>query len=163
MGKRESDTFRRSEAVLAIQNHAVTAIEQKNRGARALIFALMDHQVGIIELKGNACAIAANGIEERTANVHVQCVAEFIRLRRAAGFDAGGQVASIVPAKTAFAERCEQILQGFETEEIESFVGDLESRFCVRLRLPYLSPGSLRGWRSNLCGLVRLRDVAFPL
>src|ERR1700733_1802689 len=103
MGKRESDTCRGGEAVLAIQNHAVAAIEQKNGGARALIFALMDHQVGIIEFEGNACAIAANGVEERAADVHVQGVAEFIGLRRAAGFNAGGQVTSVVPSKTAFA------------------------------------------------------------
>src|SRR5271170_2662439 len=104
MRKRERDTLRWSEAVLAIQNHAVAAIEQKNRRARALIFALMDHQVGVIELDGNARAVALNGVEKRCANVHVQRVAEFIGLRRAAGFHSGGEVARIVPAKAALAQ-----------------------------------------------------------
>src|ERR1700735_5728771 len=105
MRKRESDTFRRSEAVLSIQNHAVAAIEQKNRGARALVFALMDHQVGIVEFDRNAGAIAPDGVEEGAAEVHIERVAEFIGLGRSAGFDASSEIAGVVAAKAAFAER----------------------------------------------------------
>ena len=55
-------------------------------------------------------------------------VAEFILLRRTGGFDAGGQIARVVPAEARFSQRAQKILQRFETEKIERFVGDLEAR-----------------------------------
>ena len=68
---------------------------------------------GIIDLDGNFRAVAAHGVEERFADVEVQRVAEFVGARSAAGFDAGGEIARVVAAETALAERAEQILAAF--------------------------------------------------
>ena len=160
MREGERDAFGGSEAVLAVKNHAVAAIEHQHRGAGALILALMDHQVGIIELDGHGRAVALDGIEKRSADVHVQRVAKFVLLRSAAGFDAGGEIARVVPAEAALSERGEQILERFESEKIERLVGDFKSRFGVRLMFADLAAGRLRGRRRH-ARLILLRDVAF--
>ena len=85
----------------------MAAIEQQNGGAGTLVFALVHHQVGVIKLDRNGRAIALHGIEKCSANVHVKGVAEFILLRRAARLHAGGQIARVVPAKAALAQRGE--------------------------------------------------------
>jgi hypothetical protein len=90
----------------------VAAIEHQDGGAGTLVLALVDHQVGIIELDGHLRAVAADGVEERGADVEIQRVAEFVGARDAAGFDAGGQLARVVAAEAALAERAEQILEG---------------------------------------------------
>ena len=72
------DALGRSEAIFAVKNHAVTAIEKKNGGARTLVFALMDGEVAVLEIDGNFDAVAANGVGERLANVEIENVAEFI-------------------------------------------------------------------------------------
>ncbi len=53
-------------------------------------------------------------------------VAELVGLRRAAGFDAGGQIARVVPSKARFAQRSQQIAQRLEAQEVETLVGDFE-------------------------------------
>ncbi len=57
----------------------MAAIEQHGRCARAVVFALMDHEVGVGHFDGYLGAFAADGVEERGANVHVEGVAEFVR------------------------------------------------------------------------------------
>ena len=46
--ERERDALGRREAVLAVEDHAVAAVEHDHRGAGALILALRDHEVGIV-------------------------------------------------------------------------------------------------------------------
>jgi len=77
------------EAIFAVENHAVAAVEEHYGGAGAVIFALMDHEVGIIHLDGNFYAFATDGVEERGADVEIEGVAKFILARDAAGLDAG--------------------------------------------------------------------------
>ena len=65
-------------------------------------------------------------IQDRAAGVDVHRVAELVQLRRAAGFDAGGHLARVVPAEAALADRPEQVAQRPIAEEVEALVGDLE-------------------------------------
>ena len=60
--ERERHALRRREAILAVENHAVAAIEHQHRGAGALILALVDHQVGVVHVRcGTLRAFAAHG------------------------------------------------------------------------------------------------------
>ena len=147
--QRQRDALGRREAILAVQNHAVAAVEHQHRGARALILALHDHQifvgdvdpargVGLPAAAGgrrpepDALALllgarfALRGVQQRAAGVEVQRVAELVRLRRAGRFDAGRLLARVVAAVAALAERAEQIAQRAVAEKIERLVGDLE-------------------------------------
>jgi hypothetical protein len=51
MRERHGDFFRRREAVLAIQNHGVRAIEHDHGGAGALILALMHVEIVVFEIE----------------------------------------------------------------------------------------------------------------
>jgi len=65
-----------------------------------------------------------------------------------------------VAAKTAAAERAEQILKGFEAEEIDGFVGDLEAHFL--LALLRLADSAARGGlrrRGDLGRLLRINEA----
>ena len=48
--ERERDPLGRREAVLAVEDHAVAAIEHDHRRARALVLALRDHQVRVVDV-----------------------------------------------------------------------------------------------------------------
>src|SRR5581483_3186354 len=76
---------------------------------------------------------ALDGARQRCRDIEIECVAEFVLLGGATRLDAGGEVARVVSAKTGFAQRSQQIAQGAESEEVETFIGDLE--FCLRLVL----------------------------
>ena len=133
--QRHRHALGRREAILAVEDHAVAAVEHQHGRARALIFALRDHQVFVVDVDaprapdGTAAfprSRALTAFSIVAAGIEVQRVAELMRLRRAAGFDAGGQVARVVPAGAALAERAEQIAQRAVAEKIERLVGDLE-------------------------------------
>src|SRR5438552_7505515 len=119
MRERHGHALGGSEAVFAIENHAVAAIEKDHRGAGTVVFALMHHQVRVGHFDGNFRAFTADSVEERGTNVHVERVAEFIGARDAAGFDSGGKVAGVVAAKAAAAKRAEQVLQSLEAQKID--------------------------------------------
>ena len=68
----------------------MAAIEKHDGGARTVVFALVHHEIGVRHLDGNFRAFTADSVEERRADVHVESVAEFIRARDAAGFNARG-------------------------------------------------------------------------
>ena len=80
---------------------------------------------------GTLRALAADGGKQRLADIQVQRVAEFVLLRGAGGFDAGGQIARVVAAEAGFAERAEQVLERLESQKIERFVGDFELDLAV--------------------------------
>src|SRR5579864_7995622 len=161
MRERHGHALRGSETVLAIENHAVAAIEQNDCGAGAVIFALVNHEVGVRHVDGNLRALAPHGVEESFAYVEIHGVAEFVGTRDAAGLDAGREVTRVVTAEDAAAQRAQKILQGFEAEKIDGFVSNLES--CLGLALVRLAElptrGSLRG-RRDLRWLLRI-DEAF--
>ena len=156
MRERERHALGRREAVLAVENHAVAAIEHQHGGAGALIFALVDHQVGVVEFDGNFRAFAAHGVEQRRADVQIQRVAEFVGARDAAGFDAGGQFARVVPAEAALAQRAQQILERPEAQKVDGLVGDFEARLFSAVVAPW--PTCPRGVFSGgavTCGIGR--------
>ena len=78
MRERHGHPLGRRETVFSVENHAVAAIEKHDRGTRAVVFALVDHEIGVGHLDGNFGALAADGVEERGADVHVERVAEFV-------------------------------------------------------------------------------------
>ena len=127
--ERHGDALGRCEAILAVENHAVAAVEHQHCGAGALILPLRDHQVLIVDVDAARCVArpaALDRVEDRGGGVEIHRVAELVWLRRAASFDAGRQIARVVPAGTAVAKRSEQIAQRLVAEEVERLVGDLE-------------------------------------
>src|SRR6266700_5368968 len=78
MRERHGHALGGCEAVLAVENHAVAAIEKDDGGAGALVFALVNHEVRVGHFDGDLGAFAADGVEECFANVQVQRVAEFV-------------------------------------------------------------------------------------
>ena len=78
VGESHRDTLGRSEAIFAVKNHAVTAIKQKDRRTRTLVFALVDGEVAVLQVDGNFDAVAANGVRKCLANIEIENVAEFI-------------------------------------------------------------------------------------
>ena len=77
---------------------------------------------------------AFHGVQNGRRGVDVHHIAEFIRLGRAAGLNASGQVARVVTAGAAVAGGAEQIAQRAVAEKIQRLVGDLElhlARFTV--------------------------------
>ncbi len=69
---------------------------------------------------------AAHGVEDRAAGVEVHRVAELVRLGRAVRLDAGREVARVVAAEAALAQRPEEIPQRPVSKEVQRLVGDLE-------------------------------------
>ena len=140
--ERQRDALGRREAILAVEDHAVAAVEHQHGRARALILALHDHQI-LVRRRGSvrepACwGSAAGAASARSrasrwtafssvlAAIEIQRVAELVRLRRAGRLDAGRLLARVVAAVAALAERAEQIAQRAVAEKIERLVGDLE-------------------------------------
>ena len=96
--QRQRDTLGRREAILAVEDHAVAAVEHQHRRARALILALHDHQIFVVVTSmpapcgrsgGTGCrrlalrASRCTAFSSVRAGVEIQRVAELVRLRRA--------------------------------------------------------------------------------
>ena len=79
MRERHGHALRGRESVFAVKNHAMAAIEKHDGCAGALVFALMNHQIGIVQFDRYFCALASHGIEERLAHVEVQGIAKLVR------------------------------------------------------------------------------------
>ena len=156
--QRHRDALRGREAVLAVENHAVAAIEQHDRGARAVVLALMHHQILVADFDRNFRAVAPHRVEQRFADVEIQGVAEFVRARSAAGLDAGREIASVVAPKAASAERAERSCKRLEAEKVDGLVGDFEARFgFALLRLADLARALVCGGGvicGGCCGLM---------
>ena len=56
--ERQRDALGRREAILAVEDHAVAAVEHQHRRARALILALRDHQV-LVRRRSSGTALDA--------------------------------------------------------------------------------------------------------
>ena len=136
-GQRQRHALGGREAIFAVEDHAVAAVEHQDRRARALIFPLRHHEVFVLNIDDRARVVlprsrvpvgALNRVQDGAARIQVQGVAELVGLGRGDRFDAGRVVAGVVAAEAALAERAEQIAQRAIAEEIEALVGHLEPR-----------------------------------
>ena len=151
--QRERDFLGGREAILAVENHAVAAIQHEHGRAGALILGLMHVQIGIFQWNRNFEAFALDGRKQSLADVQVDRVAELVRLGSPAGFDASRQIARIVGAEARFPERTEQVLEGLESQKVNGFVGDLNIDLAIRVAGPALA---------GLAGLLLIGvDVTF--
>ncbi len=141
--QRQRDFLRRREAVFAVQDHAVAAIEHQHRGAGALILGLMHVQIGVFEIERDLQPFALHGARTASALTSRFSVSpNSYCFDAAAGFDAGRQIARIVRAEAGFAQRSEQILQRLEAQKVEGLVGDLDLDLADR-RLPVAARSGL--------------------
>ena len=99
MRQRHRNFLGRCESVFAVEDHRVRAVEHDDRGAGALVFALVDVQVVVFEIQRQSDAFAGNRRLERSGGVEVERVAEFISLRGPVRFDACCPVACVVTAE----------------------------------------------------------------
>ncbi len=83
MRQRHSNPLGRREAIFAVKNHAVTAIEHEYGCAGTLVLTLMDVQVRVFKLEGELNTFTAHGGKQRFADIEVQRVAEFVLFRGA--------------------------------------------------------------------------------
>src|SRR5581483_580908 len=151
--ERESHFLRRREAILAIQDHAVAAVQHKDRRAGTLVFALMDIKIRIVQIDWYLRALTPDGGKKRLADIQIQRIAELVLPGGTGSLDPGGKVARIVAAEARFAERAQQIFQSFKAQKIERFIGYFELN---------LSLGRVADSGSRLGLLARLieRNVA---
>ena len=147
--ERHGDALGRREAVFAVENHAVAAIEQQHGSAGALVIALVHAQVGIVQLEGQPGPIAAHGVEEGGPDVQVDGVAEFIGLGGCRGFYASGQVARVMPPQAALSQRAHQVFERAEAQKIDGLVRDFKTH--ARLLVTACAParGSLTRLRHH--------------
>ena len=148
VGERERDALRGRESILAVENHAVAAVEHEDRRARALILTLHDHQIFVVDLDGGPpdVLLAPHGVEDGAARVDVHRVAEFVRLGCAAGFDPGRHFPRVVTPEAALADRSEQIPERLVAQEVEALVRDLEADAPVAAAGAAVPPAPA-GWR----------------
>src|SRR5208282_3897239 len=126
-----------------------------------MILALVNHQVGVRHVDGNFCALAADSVEKSFADVEVHGVAKLVGARGSARFDPGREIARVVAAETAAAERAEKVLESFKAEEVDGLVRDLEAGLGLALlRLAELATSGCLRRRSDLRRLLRI-DEAF--
>jgi hypothetical protein len=69
--------------------------------------------------------------KQRLADIEIQRIAEFIKLRGAASLNASSQIARVVGAEAGFAEGAEQILERLESEEVNGFVRNLDVHLAI--------------------------------
>ena len=143
--------LRGREAVLAIEDHRMRAVEHEHRRTRRLVLALVDLQVAVFDVQRQFEPFALDCIRKRGRDVEVERVAELVGLRRSAGFYARGHVARVVTAKARLAERSQQVAQRFESQKIEALVGDLEAGLLLAF-------ANLSADARILCRIVGLID-----
>ena len=64
----------------------------------------MHLQVDVLDVQRQPQSLALNRARKRRRDVEIQRVAEFVLPRRAAGLDAGGHVARVVPPEARLAQ-----------------------------------------------------------
>src|SRR5579885_265966 len=136
--ERERDLLGGREAVFAVEDHRVRAVEHDDRGARRLIILLVDVQVSVFEVERDGQALALDGREQSRVHVEVDRVAELVRLRRLRGLDARREVRRVVATDGAFAEAAKQIAKRLVSEEVQALLRHLELH-VARRRLPDLA------------------------
>ena len=110
MSQRERDFLGRREAVLAVEDHRVRAVEHQHGRAGRPVLGLADHEVAVIEVERDVeIAGARERVLERFVHVEVERVAELVRLAEAVGLDAGREIGRVVAPEARLAERAEDL------------------------------------------------------
>src|ERR1019366_4176219 len=87
MRQRQRYFLSRSEAILAIQDHAMAAIQHQDCRARALILGLMNVKILVFELKRKLKTFPPQRRKKRLPDIKIHRVAELIALGNSAGLD----------------------------------------------------------------------------
>jgi len=124
--KRERHLLGRREAVLAVQNHRVRAVEHQHRRRRRPVLRLVHHQIVVFEVDGHAEAFALQRVGERGIDVEVERVAVLVRLADGFGLDPGGEVLGVVGAEARLADAAQQVFQRPVAEKIDALLGEVE-------------------------------------
>jgi hypothetical protein len=122
----EGDLLGGREAVLAVQDHAVRAVQHHDRRAGGLVFGLVDEQVLVVHVERDLQPLARERGEQGAADVEVQGVAELVFLRGAGGLDAGGEVARVVAPEGRLAQRAQKVAQRLVAQEVDALLRELE-------------------------------------
>src|ERR1035441_9668714 len=157
MRQRHRYLLRRSESVFAVKNHRMRTIQHQHGCARRLVLTLVHLQVGILNVEWDCESFALDRTRERRCDVEIERVPKLVGLRRSTGLDARRQITRVMPPKTRFAERPQQIAQRLEAEEVETLVGNFKLSLLTFSGLP-TSAG-----RSRLVRWLVDRDVVFLL
>src|SRR5256712_634100 len=132
VGERERHFFGRREAVLAVQDHGVRAVEHEHRGRRRAVLGLVHHEVVVLEVDRHAQALALQRVRERGVHVEVERVTVLVGLADRLGLDAGGEVLGLVRPEARLADAAQQVLQGAVAEEIDALLGEVELHLLRR-------------------------------
>ena len=139
VGEGHGDAFGGGEAVFAVEDHGVGAVEEYDGGAGGGVVGLVDVDVGLVDVErgvffafdGGGEAFAGEDAGEGGGDVEVEGVAELVEFGGAVGLDSGGFVAGVVSSEVGFSEGAEEFAEGFVAEEVHAFVGDFEAgAFC---------------------------------
>src|SRR4051812_30967004 len=79
-------------------------------------------QILVLEVQRQAESFALQGGEQGLADIEVHCVTELILTGRSTRLDSGRKLSGVVGSEARAAETSKQILESFESEEIDRFV-----------------------------------------
>src|SRR3989475_20622 len=116
----------RREAVLAVQDHGVRAVEHQHRGRRRAVLGLVHHEVVVLEVDRHAQALALQRVRERGVHVEVERVTVLVGLADRLGLDAGREVLGLVRPEARLADASQQVFQGAVAEKIDALLGEVE-------------------------------------
>src|SRR5882762_1772617 len=133
VGERERHLLGGREAVLAVQDHGMRAVEHEHRGRGRAVLGLVHHEVVVLEVDRHAQALALQRVRERGVDVEVERVTVLVGLADRLGFDAGGEVLGLVRPEARLADAAQQVLQGAVAEEIDALLGEVELHLLSRL------------------------------
>src|SRR5216683_1325483 len=133
VGEGERHFLGRREAVLAVQDHGVRAVEHEHRGRGRAVLGLVHHEVVVLEVDRHPQALALQRVRERGVHVEVERVTVLVGLADRLGLDAGGEVLGLVRPEARLADAAQQVLQGAVAEEIDALFGEVELHLLSRL------------------------------
>src|SRR6266404_6478056 len=133
VGEGERHFLGRREAVLAVQDHGVRAVEHEHRGRGRAVLGLVHHEVVVLEVDRHPQALALQRVRERGVHVEVERVTVLVGLADRLGLDAGGEVLGLVRPEARLADAAQEVLQGAVAEEIDALFGEVELHLLSRL------------------------------
>jgi len=121
VGERERHFLGRREAVLAVQDHGVRAVEHEHRGRRRAVLGLVHHEVVVLEVDRHAQPLALQRVRQRGVHVEVERVAVLVGLAHRVHFDAGREMLGLVRPEARLANASQQVFQGSVAEKSMPF------------------------------------------